>query len=72
MNDLRIRKRSLYATNYDRTVYARIDITVGVRERRLTRDEQSELTEALASGAMPLLAGARYLHTPLSKVKVTR
>lgn len=68
----RTRKRVLFAQNDDRAVYARIEVTVGVRENRLTRDEQATLVEALASKAMVNLAEARHLYVPLSRVKVSR
>jgi hypothetical protein len=68
----RTRKRSVYAQNYDGLVYARVDITVGVRENRLSRDEQSEALESLASHAMQNLSCTRFINAPLSKVKVTR
>ena len=49
-----------------------IDITVGVRERRLTRDEHNALIEDAASQIMQIVPGLRYIDVPLSKVKVTR
>jgi hypothetical protein len=69
-----VRKRVVYAedVNYRGTVYARVEITVGVTDRRLTRDEHSNLVEEIASNAMQTLASARHINQPLSKVKITR
>lgn len=65
-----LRKRTIVAD--DGLIDVRIEIKVGVRERRLTRDEHDDLIENAASKVMALLPDLRYLHTPLSKVKVTR
>jgi hypothetical protein len=64
------RKRRIHAD--DGGVVVAIDITVGVRERRLTRDEHSKLTEIVASHVMQIIPGLPYIDVPLSKLKVTR
>jgi hypothetical protein len=64
------RKRRIVAD--DGMIVVAIDITVGVREHRLTRDEHNALTESAASQVMQIVPGLRFLDVPLSKVKVTR
>lgn len=65
-----LRKRTVVAD--DGLINLRIEIRVGVRERRLTRDEHDGLVESATSQVMALVPGLRYLDVPLSKVKVTR
>lgn len=49
----------------------RVEITIKVNARpMLTRDEVSSLTEGLASAIMAQLPNVRYLHIPLSKIRV--
>ena len=64
------RKRRIVAD--DGMIVVAIDITVGVRERRLTRDEHNALIENAPSQIMQIAPGLRYIDVPLSKVKVTR
>lgn len=66
------RERRLTAKSHSGLVVATIDVTVDVRERMLTRDEHDRIVEDLTSQVMAILPNIRYLHTPLSKVKVTR
>lgn len=70
MRTYSIRHRSVAAD--DGLIDVRVEVRVGVRERRLTRDEHDALTESLTSQVMALLPGLRHLNVPLSKVKVTR
>jgi hypothetical protein len=56
----------------DGLIDVRVEVHVGVRERRLTRDEHDALVESLTSQVMALVPGLPYLRVPLSKVKVTR
>lgn len=65
-------KRHRAVTADDGLIDVRVEISVGIRDRRLTRDEHDALTEALTSQVMALVPGLRYLNVPLSKVKVTR
>lgn len=62
------RKRRIVADDGECVVV--IDITVGVRDRSLTRDEHTEFTESVVSEIMRLVPG--LVNVPLSKVKVTR
>ena len=64
------RKRRIVAD--DGMIVVAIDITVGVRERLLTRDDHNALIENAASQIMQIVPGLRYIDVPLSKVKVTR
>lgn len=51
-------------------VKARVTIEVVGKRGWLTRDETDRLTHALASDTMRTLAGAQYLHVPLSEIEV--
>lgn len=65
-----LRKRNIIAD--DGLIDVRIEIKVGVRERRLTRDEHDALVESVASQVMTIVPSLRHLDVPLSRVKVTR
>lgn len=65
-----LRKRNIVAD--DGLIDVQIQVKVGVRDRRLTRDEHDDLIEAITSSIMPLLPNQRYVRVPLSKVRVTR
>ena len=64
------RKRHVIADDGLRAV--RITIEVINRERSLTRNEHDSLTDDVTSSVMAFLPGVRYLHVPLSRIKVRR
>ncbi len=49
---------------------ARVTIELDSEYGGLTRDEQAELLENIASGTMQTLAGARYFNVSLSEIRV--
>lgn len=48
-----------------------IHITIDVHADYLTKDEEKALIEGLADDAMLSMNRARYVHAPLSKIKVS-
>lgn len=64
------RLRSIHADNGD--VWLTVTVTVGVRDKALTRDEHKTLIDDVTSRIMPGIADAPYLNVPLSRLKVSR
>jgi hypothetical protein len=63
------RKRIATAEDGNSKVKVSIDIDFG-GPGGLTKDEQMQLLEQIASGVMQVMASAKYLHVQLSEIRV--